>query len=124
MSLGVSLALYSGFAACILYLVARTVRHRGLHWPATDIFEAAALVFLFLPVPALVQIMSKALGSQTLPIFNDTEDRAIIVIGAAVIAAAIAFGFFIGVKRAVRKPKRAPTGAGEQPATPPDPPQA
>jgi hypothetical protein len=53
--------------------------------------------------PSLLgDIFGKAIGSEQLPIFNDTEHRVALLIGATILIGAIVFGILVGLQRAFR----------------------
>jgi hypothetical protein len=84
-------ALLAGFAFAGVYLLSRTIKHRGLHWPATDLLEAIVLIFAPFPVPGATETVIKGLGSEQLPIFNRGEDRVALVLGGAALIIALAY---------------------------------
>jgi hypothetical protein len=80
-------ALLAGLVFAAVYVLARTFRHRGLRWPATDLLEAVVLLVAPFPLPGAMEMVIKGLGNERLPIFNSSEDRAALIFGVALIVA-------------------------------------
>jgi hypothetical protein len=95
-------ALLAGLGLALCYLAARTFRHRGPHWPATDFVEAIVLVVAPFPIPGAIEMVRKGLGSEELPIFNSGEDRAALVIGGAGLVVALAYAVIVTMMKGFR----------------------
>jgi hypothetical protein len=104
-------ALLAGLGLALCYLAARTFRHQGPYWPATDFVEAIVLVVAPFPIPGAIEMVRKGLGSEELPIFNSGEDRAALVIGGAGLVVALAYAIIVTMLKGFRA---APEAIGGQ----------
>jgi hypothetical protein len=102
MSDAVRFALYGSIFLGVAYPVGRLIRFKQLQ--GTDIFEAIGLAFTPFPLPGAVEMITKALSSQTLPIFNDVENRAALVFGGLLLIIAFFYGLYIAVSRVIEQP--------------------
>jgi hypothetical protein len=100
------IAVFVGIALALVFLIGRTVRHKGVAWPVTDLFEAITLAIAPLPVPGGVEMVGKAFDSDDLPILNAAEERISLGFGGALLLAAIIFSVVVGTKRGWRTVNR------------------
>jgi hypothetical protein len=106
----VRLALLVGIALGVLYLVILGWRRKGLK--GSHISEAVGLTFTPFPIPGAVEMIYKAFGKSPLPIFNEPESRAALVIGGLLLIAAFIYGAFVAINRARLAPKRSKPSTG------------
>jgi hypothetical protein len=100
----VRLALLIGVVLGAIYLVILGWRRKGLK--ASHISEAVGLVFTPFPIPGAVEMIYKAFGKNPLPIFNEPESRAALIIGGVLLIAAFVYGAFVAINRARLAPRR------------------
>jgi hypothetical protein len=102
LSSNLQIAFFAGLALAAIYIVGRTVRHGGVSWPITDLFEAITLAIAPLPVPGAVEMLGKATQKGELPILNSVESRIALGFGGALLITAIVFTAVVGLKRGWR----------------------
>jgi hypothetical protein len=92
------IAVSSGVALLIVYLILRHVRSEGIR--LSDVLEAVGMAATPLLLPGALEMMVKALGGEMLPIFNEPEDRIALFLGGAAVISAIAYGDLSAFNRA------------------------
>jgi hypothetical protein len=102
MSVALRVALISSVALAGIYVAILTIRHRGLGWPVTYLFEAVALVLAPLPVPGATEMAWKSLQSDPLPVFNEAESRVALFFGGSLLVAAALYTVVFSFHRAWR----------------------
>jgi hypothetical protein len=88
----------SGAALLLIHLAVRQFRSRGVRF--SDLGEAVSLALTPIVLPGATEMILKAFGGETLPIFNGPEDRLALFIGGAAVIAGIAYCNFLAFERA------------------------
>ncbi len=93
------------FGGCLLflaYLIIRSAKTKNPRDVFGDLPLAIVLIVALSPIPGAVNMLSKALGKQTLPIFNSFEERAALVLGGALLLISIVYGIVVALLHAAR----------------------
>lgn len=93
-------ALIFGIVAGVLYLAILLWRHKGLK--GSHIPEAITLVFVPFPIPGALEMIYKAFGKNPLPIFNDAESRAALILGGMMLIATFIYSLYVAGKHALK----------------------
>ncbi|HEY2054119.1 MAG TPA: hypothetical protein VGH14_09320 [Solirubrobacterales bacterium] len=87
-----------GMVLVFAQLSLRQIRSREVR--LEDLFEAIVLALGPVVLPGAAEMIVKALGGDTLPIFNTAEDRLALIIGGAAVIAAITQVTLMALRRA------------------------
>jgi hypothetical protein len=93
-------ALIVGVVLAFVYLAFRHFRSEGIQ--GTDVAEAGGIAVTPLFIPGAIEMVVKAFGGATLPIFNSAEDRVALVFGGLILIVAFLYGNLIALQRAWR----------------------
>jgi hypothetical protein len=91
-------ALAAGFLLAAVYLLVRAIRSKGII--GSDVVEAVGLALTPLFIPGAIEMIVKAFGRATLPIFNNAEDRVALTVGGLILIAVFLYGNFVALRKA------------------------
>jgi hypothetical protein len=105
MSDAIRAAFLAGIILGLVYAVIVIVRLKDLK--GQEMSEAVGLFLSTFPIPGAGEMMWKAIGSESLPIFNEIESRAALFLGGALLIGTFVYGLFAAFKHAITSQRAA-----------------